>query len=267
MIYSWQTVNLGNLAEQVCRPTDYFDLGQAVTVLDQACGDTALQQGPLIFGGSGLLYPEIAPTLERAVREKRHPMVAWGIGHNTHGGERADYPEWLNLFDAVGLRDWGTAWDYVPCPSCMNPIFDVARQVPTHPFVIYDQIDYPVAARYEGAPRENNCHPARDLERIVTFLASGETVLTSSYHGAYWGMLLGRKVILWKPWSTKFGTYKRVPPMIEREVWPLPTGETGGGGYLDDCRERNRRFAERVRAVLANAGACNAAQTGVKVRL
>lgn len=249
-IYSWQTVNLGNLAEQVCRPVDYVDLGCEVKVLDQNCPDSDFQIGPVIFGASGLLYPSIAPILERAVRFKRHQMIAWGIGHNTHGGSIIDYPDWLNCFDVVGLRDYGTPWNYVPCPSCLSDVFDMDYGPPTQSMVIYDQIDYPVGAKYEGVPRENNCHGSDDLPRIIRFLASGETILTSSYHGAYWGMLLGRKVVLWTPWSTKFRTFRNVPPIIHSEIWPIPNGETGGDGYLDDCRKRNLDFSEKVSNLL-----------------
>ena len=42
-----------------------------------------------------------------------------------------------------------------------------------------------------------------DLNGALAFLASGETVITSTYHGAYWGLMLGRKVIV-VPWATKF---------------------------------------------------------------
>lgn len=266
-IYSWQTVNLGNLAEQVCRPVDYVDLGCEVKVLDQNCPESDFKLGPVIFGASGLLYPEIAPTLERAVCNKLHPMIAWGIGHNTHGGSIIDYPDWLDLFDAVGLRDYGTPWNYVPCPSCLSPVFDIDYGRPDNPLVIYDQIDYPVAAKYTGVPRENNLHGAADLPRIIRFLASGEKILTSSYHGAYWGMLLGRKVVLWTPWSTKFRTFRKVPPIIHSEVWPLPEGETGGDDYLKDCRERNFEFSEKVMALLDITDTCNPLRAGVKLRL
>lgn len=252
MIYSWQTVNCGNLAEQVCRPTEYFDLGQEVEVLDQECPDEAFHQGPVIFGASGLLYPEIAPRLEKAVKSKSHPMIAWGIGHNTHYGKTIEYPDWLNSFDLVGLRDWGTRWDYVPCPSCMSSVFDVSYGIPPNRLVVYDQIDYPVKLELNGIPRENNFHPAEDLPKIVSFLASGETILTSSYHGAYWGRLLNRKVLVWEPWSTKFHTFK--PPyltFVNAETWEksvdLPQDHRG---YLYECRTRNRHFADRVKLVL-----------------
>lgn len=254
MIYSWQTVNPWNLAEQVCRPTEYFDFGP-VTVLPQDCSLEDFQKGPVIFGASGLLYPEIAPILQAAVNQKQHPMIAWGIGHNTHGGTKVEYPEWLSMFDLVGLRDYITPYLYVPCPSCLHKAFDVAYPPPCHKLVVYDQFDYPVGAEYKGAARENNNHPASEMDRIVAFLASGETIVTSSYHGAYWGMLLNRQVILWRPWSTKFYGFKVMPHAIDGETWTFTANPNSDTYYLKECRALNRVFAERVRLVISKDGA------------
>lgn len=253
MIYSWQTVNHGNLGEQVCRPSDYFDLGAPVTVLPHE-RRVMPTDGPVIFGASGLLYPEIAPVLEATIKAKgRYPVIGWGIGHNTHGGEVIVYPDWLKGFDLLGLRDWGTSFRYVPCPSCMHPAFDVQRKA-AHSIVIYDQIDFPVGLELPGVPRENNCHPPEDMDKVISFLASGNTILTSSYHGAYWGMLLNRRVLIWKPWSTKFATLKPGCASVDGETW----GEKilcpqDHSGYLELARFINTAFAERVRALIMSA--------------
>lgn len=249
-IYSWQTVNLGNLAEQVCRPTDYFQFPCEVVAMDQQ--DRDFSRGPVIFGASGLLYPEIAPILEKAVNEKRYPMVAWGIGNNTHHGDRVWFPDWLAKFDLVGLRDAQSPYEYVPCPSCMSHLFAEHREKqPEHDLVIYDQIDYPVKMTSDGVPRMNNCHPADKLPEVVNFLASGRVILTSSYHGAYWGYLLNRRVLIWEPWSTKFHTLAPKSCFVNaanwRELAELPADT---GLYLEDCRRRNVEFHQRVLKLL-----------------
>lgn len=249
MIYSWQTVNQGNLAEQICRPTDYFNLGHPVTVIPNNCKPVDFTYGPVIFGASGLLYPEISPILESAVMSKQYPMVAWGIGHNTHGGTEISYPDWLRRFDLVGLRDYHSPYPYVPCPSCMHSAFDV-DYTPTRDLVIYDQIDFPVGVTAPGVPRENNFHPPQNMKRIVEFLGSARTILTSSYHGTYWGYLLNRQVLIWKPWSTKFSTLKPNPCFVDEETWNKPHPAQNHYGYLQECRHLNRVFAERVKSKL-----------------
>lgn len=247
-VYSWQTVNLGNLAEQVCRPTDYFDLCVEVEVVPQESREMP-EDSPIVFGGSGLLYPEISPVLETSALHNKFPLVAWGIGHNTHGGDRIDYPDWLKKFALVGLRDWGAPFDWVPCPSCMHPAFSQSYPAPSHPVVVYDQIDYPVAMDVD-APRQNNCQPREKMNEIVEFLASGETILTSSYHGAYWGMLLNRRVLVWKPWSTKFRTLPPTVEFVDESDWRAKSTLTQVHlGFLAECRRANVKFFERVRAL------------------
>ena len=57
-----------------------------------------------------------------------------------------------------------------------------------------------------------------DMETILDFLGSGETILTSSFHGAYWGTLLGRKVLAF-PFSSKFFTLKHRPKLYPVAKW------------------------------------------------
>lgn len=249
-IYSWQTVNTGNLAEQVCRPTDYFPFPCGVVAMDQE--DRDFSRGPVIFGASGLLYPEIAPILEKAVSEKQHPMVAWGIGNNTHYGDRVWWPDWLAKFDLVGLRDHRSPYHYVPCPSCMSPLFAEWRdKPPQHELVIYDQVDYPVKLEVPDTPRMNNCHGKEKLAEVVAFLSSGRVILTSSYHGVYWGYLLNRRVLCWEPWSTKFHTLFPAPVFVNAESWQAHTWKPADTpGYLEDCQRRNTEFHQQVLKLL-----------------
>lgn len=250
MIYSWQTVNTGNLAEQVCRPTDYFDLGPVETLPDER--REMPMDGPIIFGGSGLLYPEIAGILESTASTSSHPCIAWGIGVNTHHGDAVIWPDWLNRFALVGLRDWCSPHAYVPCPSCMHPAFDAYHDSsPKRTLVIYDQIDFPVGVDMPDVCRINNSKPKSAMEEVVEFLASGETILTSSYHGAYWGFLLNRRVLIWKPWSTKFFCFKPRCFYVDETSFKLfITVPQDNSGYLEECRSINREFARQTRKVL-----------------
>ncbi len=218
MIYSWQIVTPTNLAEQVARPTDYFKFDDVV-MLDQNCSDADLLKGPTIFGSTGLFFPSLAARLEYAVKNSQHPLVLWGVGANVHDGKKFEWPEWTDEFDAIGLRD--------------------------------DQVDFPVGVQMEGVLRENNSHPALEMERIIAFLASGETILTSSYHGAYWGFLLNRKVVVWKPFSTKFyGLKPRTVFADENNLELALSISQDNDGFLDECRELNRQFYYLVKGML-----------------
>lgn len=266
MIYSWQTVNTGNLAEQVCRPTEYFDLGP-VTVIPDEQRDMPVD-APIIFGGSGLLYPEVAGVLESTSRNSHFPCIAWGIGINVHYGDSIEWPEWLSRFALVGMRDWCSPYPYVPCPSCMHPAFDVQQSIkPEHSIVIYDQVDYPVGMEISGAPRINNQKSASEMDKVIAFLASGKTILTSSYHGAYWGFLLNRRVLIWKPWSTKFLCFKPRCFYVDEKTFKVQSMVPQDNvGYFEECRSINAEFARQTRRILG-LEACHNVKSGVKVAL
>jgi hypothetical protein len=49
-------------------------------------------------------------------------------------------------------------------------------------------------------PHENlHNHCPEGIDHVIKFLGESETIITSSYHGAYWGLLLGRKVEIGEP--------------------------------------------------------------------
>ena len=181
---------------------------------------------------------------------KKHPMFLWGVGANEHNQPLVRWPEWAEKFDLIGLRDYGNPWDYVPCPSCMSPFFDEARAtMPKHDVVVYEHPLGPIGA-VKGWPRKSNIHKAEKFREILMFLASGKTIVTSSYHGVYWGMLLARKVLCWKPWSSKFyglePFYYRVNYQNWEKVHKTMKAPEEVLDYLETCRQENIIFAQKV---------------------
>ncbi len=168
----------------------------------------------MIYGGGALGY-ELA---EQGQLHQDSLKIAWGVGISRPGMTlpgRA--PDGFSLF---GSREWGQENSiYVPCVSCMSPLFDVKYEI-KRPVVFFANDDpwiqdqYP--ARIPELPTVTN---TASLEEIIAFLASGETVVTNSYHGAYWGTLIGRKVVLYKPYSSKFFSYKFQPAIAENDDW------------------------------------------------
>lgn len=208
-----------------------------------------------IIGGGGVLQGSNTGHLRELVElrdthdpnlETRPPKsVMWGGGTNCHGFKRVGYPtDVLNGFNLVGVRDWGTGYDWVPCASCMNEEFDSPGPV-EHDVVIYDNHQCRVPVN-EDFPRMDNKDVG--LEGVIKFLSSGRLVLTSSYHGAYWAQLIGRPVVMY-PWSSKFWYMKYRPPMIldpKRSWLSLKKKLRVVDGYLQECRFANTWFHERV---------------------
>jgi len=95
----------------------------------------------------------------------------------------------------------------------MHPAFDRQRQI-KHEIVVFSHKKFQI--NIPGVPRLTNT--TQSFEQVLDFLASGETIITSSYHGAYWGTLLGRKVLAF-PFSTKFYTFKHLPTLYPSKKW------------------------------------------------
>lgn len=265
-IYNLQHLHNDNIGDRQCSPFIHFSslADSRVQLIDMSLTDPAvrtLSDEIVILGGGGSLNPwcwheVIQPLLARGNR-----LIAWGIGHHhdnvpTHRYPRVPAEDWhdslaryardypLENFVLCGIRDYAMSREYVPCVSCMSPLFD--RHYPVlHDIVLYEHgVLEPIAI--EEAPRMSNLG-AKSFEAVIAFLASGHTVITNSFHGAYWAQLLGRRVLVYEPWCTKFFTYKYPLTLAKREDWRRRLAECRiYPQALADSRDCNRRFAHKV---------------------
>lgn len=159
-----------------------------------------------IFGGGAL-----GNSLKRIAYNIVKPIkVAWGVGMTNKNTELPGMAS--GSIDLYGSRDWqqpGT--EYAPCPSCMSDTFDkfisplnIKRAVVCF-WNADSNIDRP---NIEGFPTLTN---NVTFYEAIDFIASGETVLTNSYHGAYWAQLLERHVTICNPYSSKFYNFADQP--------------------------------------------------------
>jgi len=244
-LYTSNTRNIGDL---VCSPVLYFRELRRTQIIDINHLDKIrdLDAADYIVGGGGLISNDwMGKEMERLFADGRRKIVVWGAGINAHGAESMTYPPYLFRAGLVGLRDIGDGHEWVPCTSCLSPVFDKPRQ-PEHEFVVYDhwQYRFPV----EGFPRMDNFKRSifTRFKSIVDFLASGETILTTSYHGMYWGALLGRRVVA-IPFSNKFHAFKYPVPLCTASDWreALPRAQVFPEA-LAECRNANLVFAKKV---------------------
>ena len=86
------------------------------------------------------------------------------------------------------------------------------------------------------------------MDQTIELLGSAETIITNSYHGAYWGALLGRKVIVTEPWSTKFYGFKHMPYLLTKlQTWndiidDVPTYPNA----LEECVQITKNYWQEV---------------------
>ncbi|WP_029352621.1 polysaccharide pyruvyl transferase family protein [Bosea sp. 117] len=269
-LHRLKTNNIGDLK---CAPYLYFD--QKIPVIGREILGFMPREVPtqperrewkerffeaavIIVGGGGLLELDFfMPGLTYIFQNKRQEtkVVVWGAGHNDW-----KLGDWRHLkrkyhfeglpFDLIGVRDHGHPYEWVPCVSCMDPIFDRKFEV-KHPIVMY---------AHEGTYRNENLRKtlpqdvplltnSADFETAITFLGEAELVLTDSFHGAYWATLMGRKVIAF-PSSSKFYDYKHPVPLCDPTDWQrFQRMATSYPEALEECRSANTTFADKVAAL------------------
>lgn len=234
-----------NIGDRVATPARWLDFGAEVTVQDFGAElprcDVAVLGGGQVYGAAlnAVLYHSAAA---------RHRVV-WGIGMRGVARDTARHDIFAAAVDLLGCRDVGIAGTlHVPCASCMAPRL-AAPQPPRHEVVIYAHATKSAGLqRPAGVPFATNHQGS--FAQAIDFIASGATVVTNSYHGTYWAMLMGRRVLC-LPYGNKFAGFSQPPEMTDPADWRagLPRARIASG-YLEECRALTCAFHARVLALL-----------------
>lgn len=249
-----ETVNIfridpSNVGDFYSSPIHYFDWLSSIRAFDIEATDfdryaNQLKEANIILGGGGILKFDQIDKLSDAYPQA---LIAWGLGHNQEDTEQLIPDLRLKKFSLVGVRDYGIGYSWVPCVSCLHPVFDNQPDQPIKEVVVYEHKKRPLYI--EGLPKLTNRE--MQLDKVIAFLSSAATVVTNSYHGAYWATLLKRKVVVVDSWSTKFQAFKHPPVFAETYNWRDRINEaTVYEEALSECREANLGFSEQVRNII-----------------
>ncbi|CAO3459820.1 hypothetical protein [Azospirillum largimobile] len=214
----------------------------------------------IIIGGGGLLeidFFERSLQYIFSLRQSHQKIILWGAGHN-----QWDVNDWRAIkkridwkkypFDEIGVRDAGEVMPWVPCASCMADELDDHGSV-EHEFALYLTADgisanpvWTEAIRNEFPMMSNSS----EFHIVISFLRSGETILTDSYHGAYWATLLGKKVVAF-PSSSKYYSLKHPVPLCDPEDWRRFSKLARiYDGALEECRSANLLYYRQIESLL-----------------
>jgi hypothetical protein len=239
--------NPRNIGDIKAGPAEYLDFLRPFAQIEifRCKTEFDLRGKPVIVGGGGLFSNEFfAKYLRRIVDSSPGMLVCWGAGQNTHHSTDVAFPEILRAFKLVGLRDDGGPYEWVPCASCLDPAFDLPHTI-EHEVVLYNHAEFS-SLRDLAVPQMENSET--DFRKIIAFLASGDTVLTTSYHGAYWATLLGRKVVVLNAFSSKFLRFRHPPQLSSDSDWKRSAAVARSyPDALRECRLANLQFADKVR--------------------
>lgn len=230
-----KTKNVGDI---FCTPYHYFSLSEKQHF---HIGDAVPDSEAVIFGGGAINYNLSGPDgAQHKVNARR--KIAWGIGASQHGSDR--HPPVPQGFDLAGVREYGREGGvYVPCVSCMLSLFDAPPIADTEVVTFFNADSKIKSPQIPDFPTMQNI---ASIEATIAFLARGRTVITNSFHGAYWSLLMNRNVIC-IPYSSKFFGFKYPPTMATVENWKDGLMKTTvANGYLEECRYENLKFFKAV---------------------
>lgn len=250
MIDSIYCNNTENIGDKLSAPLLYFNYYLTRNINISDLPNIKTMCNVFILGGGGLLSPFFKDSLNVIYEkiDKFKIKIAWGIGYNTHYGDENcfDYNELLKNFDLVGTRDYKSIYRWVPCASCMHPMFTKASLNITEDIVIYEHGDFPIDIN--GYNRLSNFE--KDFFKVINFLNNSNIVITNTYHGVYWATLLNKKVLV-IPFSNRFDNFKHPPVVCNVDNYKSKIEYAKNYPHaLYECRIANIKFSEEVFKVL-----------------
>lgn len=252
-----------NVGDYYCAPYHYFkELNkEALDIFDYDHKDkavvdnfvTKVSANNLIVGGGGLLnrpaFNKQMGVFEK-LSKKGKKVVLWGIGHNSKYQKDFNnikhYNIDMNNFKLASTRDYSMPGEFVPCVSCLHPIFDKAYTETQDVGIVFhlDTAKKPeILEKFKDYPSANNTN---DLNHLISFIGSSNKIVTDSYHVMYWSMLLGKKVVV-IPNSSKFYDFKYSTPIsdFDNALNQFHKAEVYSG-LLEECRTINKDFSNKV---------------------
>jgi hypothetical protein len=183
------------------------------------------------------------------------PRFIWGAGHNSDGEidfEKIKWPREFARFKHIGIRDYDktSPFQWVPCASCMHPALDKKYAI-KNDIIFFEhkkQLIKSTEFGSESIPRFINS--GSNIEQTIELLGSSNIILTNSYHGAYWGTLLKKKVIIvGGAWSSKFKFFKHQPQIVgKKDSWRDSIDRaTVFENSIDECRKATINYWNTIK--------------------
>lgn len=251
-----------NQGDNLSGPYHYFNFGNHLKMswdIEVVKGSPKeFRIGDSIVIGGGIYFHRNKPRLATLIKNAKR-SVAWGLGLD----ERLDNSDFVRSFDLFGTRERQSALIdnksvfYVPCASCMNPVFDhIDRQS--------KKGETPVVFHFNGGFNDKEIRQRLSVAtpttstissfvEIIRNLKSAECIVTNSYHGAYWGSLLAKKVVCIPTEVPKWaGLHPNVILIHSADELEGAINNTSPvpHDYRLECRLVNSDFFDRVQKML-----------------
>lgn len=165
-------------------------------------------------------------------------VIGYGIGFNrTPGQEPAtDIVPHLHKFKLLGVRDFDNPHGvrYLPCPS-VKLLEGLEPRETRRKFGVIHHRDY----RLGWPGKWESIDNSRSVWEILDFIQESETIITSSYHCAYWSQLLGKKVVVDRIFSEKFNYFRHKPVVGMANIGQAKSAPEE---FMAECLRLNEQF-------------------------
>lgn len=207
MIHLINRVDFDNCGDFACCLGQYLKLPNYMNHdIDAINWQYVKEKDLVIFGGGGMLNctDTFNTNIRRALRTCES-VIGFGFGFNTHDGRDTQEPlttEELGAFKYITVRDFNhpSGIRYTPCPSVLH-ISKAHRDA--EPLRKVGVIHHKVF-NCEDQWHHESIVNSRPLHEVLNFISTSEEIVTRSYHAAYWGLLMNKKVTVQDMWSEKF---------------------------------------------------------------
>lgn len=260
-----------NVGDLLAGPWRYWDWGphDVVDICDAAAIAAIGPDDGVVIGGGGLFMPWFDEHRARLLDRRPAAVAWWGVGErrvqDVAGGYLPEEAAGPGLAAAdfspahlAGTRSPVAGLPHVPCASCKFVEAFVAERGWSEGsgVGIFEHVAVPVARRLDHPRLVNTrCSP---LEALA-FIARHRVLVTNSYHGMYWGSLLGRRVVCVPfssghyrfPWPVTYASPGGLEPLVAAALEADPAVDRR---HLAAAVAANESFRGRVLAHLAAAG-------------
>ena len=213
-IYRFDTENPGDLYSS---PMHYLGNTRNGVVVDIFAEDIPeMSVDVVVIGGGALLTnKKFVRNLDAKLEKiKSKYTIVWGAGYDP-SVENIINKDRFDLFSSREHKVDPTI-QWVPCSSCLHDVFRENESVnPTNDFLVVDHFKRSIDF---DKPHTRIINRPNSIRNIVEQIAKHRYVVTSSYHVAYWSILLGRRcAVVGESLPKKFNRMKHFP--VKAKVW------------------------------------------------
>jgi hypothetical protein len=196
-------------------------------------------------------YEKLLKTTYDKIKSAGTFKAIWGAGHNSkdiNPKKGINYPSYLLKYNAVGIRDYGTGYNWVPCASCMHDALTKEYEIKND--VVWFEHKKQLVKDFGNDSIPRYINSGNNVEHTIELLGSANIILTNSYHGAYWGTLLGKRVVVVDEWSTKFKLLKHQPYFLDKKQdWKEIVDEIPVyTDALEECRTATQKYWNEIKS-------------------